>query len=147
MIGSGCGFVLGLCFADAGIELISESNAASRGMTLALDSVLSGVTVLLSISETVAMLDSGCSLVLVLPFGEAGAEPILEADSASCGATSALPGVSPASTVVFSVFDSAATLDLGGGFALWLTFVEAGTVRTAEVDRAFEGTTSALGGV
>lgn len=83
----------------------SESNTASGGTTSAFGGVSPATKMSSPLSKTVAILDSGCSFVLRLPFDEAGIEPTSEADTASGGPTSEMARVRPATAVVFSVFE------------------------------------------
>lgn len=75
MLDSGCSFVLGLPFVDAGTGRTSEADAPSGGTTSVMRSFSPVTAMLFPVSEAMAKLGSGCCFVCGLHFADAVTEP------------------------------------------------------------------------
>lgn len=118
-------FALWLPLVTAGIEPSLEVETASGGATSVLGGIGRAAVVLFSLFEAVAMLDFSSSLVLWLPLVGDCVEPSSKADSASGGLTSTLGGVWRATSVLFSLFEAVAMVELAVDLVLRLLLVEA----------------------
>lgn len=104
-----------------------DSNAELEGCgtTSVQGGVRTASTVLSPVCE--AVLDSGCSFVLGLPFVDAGTGRTSEADAPSGGTTSVMRSFSPVTAMLFPVSEAMAKLGSGCCFVCGLHFADAVT--------------------